>query len=88
MRIFDTEKYGGTKFGFFFRKTRYIGLDPLAGVTCARVLGANAYMVAAGAGTPVLERGSCADDGVWGLSPACAGVALAAHSPALETITM
>ena len=29
LRIFDTKKYGGTKLGVFFRKTRYIGLDPL-----------------------------------------------------------
>ena len=29
LRIFDTEKHGGTIFGFFFRKPRYIGLDPL-----------------------------------------------------------
>ena len=58
-----------------------------AGVNCARVLSADAYPVAAGAGTPVPEQGSCADDGFRRLGPAWADVVLAAHSPALDIIT-
>jgi hypothetical protein len=64
------------------------GRGDRAGVARARVLGADAYPVAAGAGTTVPEQRSWAVNGVRGLGPARADVALAAHSPALDIITM